>query len=140
MRMGEFVNAVESIQITKNISSNDQGVKSMQSIKPKLGKGLGQLKDKNRGKIFPQFKLNKYKNLDDYFSKKAVLILSSDIKAKVSKNYSLLEAKSLKNLSIYLKNINSKAILVRPDRFILASARSNKDVSLLFKKYSSILR
>ena len=140
MRMGEFVNAVESIQITKNISSNDQGVKSMQSIKPKLGKGLGQLKDKNRGKIFPQFKLNKNKNLDDYFSKKAVLILSSDIKAKVSKNYSLLEAKSLKNLSIYLKNINSKAILVRPDRFILASARSNKDVSLLLKKYSSILR
>ena len=124
----------------RDSSSNDQGVKSMQSIKPKLGKGLGQLKDKNRGKIFPQFKLNKNKNLDDYFSKKAVLILSSDIKAKVSKNYSLLEAKSLKNLSIYLKNINSKAILVRPDRFILASARSNKDVSLLLKKYSSILR
>ncbi len=140
MRMGEFVNAVESIQITKNISSNDQGVKSMQSIKPKLGKGLGQLKDKNRGKIFPQFKLNKYKNLDDYFSKKAVLILSSDIKAKVSKNYSLLEAKSLKNLSIYLKNINSKAILVRPDRFILGSANSGKQISSLIKKNSFILR
>ena len=43
------------------------------------------------------------------------------------------------NVSKYLKNINSKAILVRPDRFILASARSNKDVSLLFKKYSAIL-
>ena len=39
MRMGEFINAVESIQITKNISSNDKGIKSMQSIKPKLGKG-----------------------------------------------------------------------------------------------------
>ena len=112
----------------------------MQSIKPKLGKGLGQLKDKNRGKIFPQFKLKKYKNLDDYFSKKAVLILSSDIKAKVSKNYSLLETKTLKNLSIYLKKINSKAILVRPDRFILGSANSGKQISSLIKKNSFILR
>ena len=52
------------------------------------------------------------------------------------KNY----AKSLKNLSIYLKNINSKAILVRPDRFILGSANSNQEFSSILKKYSNILR
>jgi len=70
MRMGEFVNAVESIQITDNIKSDNKGIKSMQSIKPKLGKGLGNLKDKNRGKTFPQFKLKNNKTLDDHFSKK----------------------------------------------------------------------
>ena len=139
MRMGEFVNAVESIQITDNIKSDNKGIKSMQSIKPKLGKGLGNLKDRNRGKTFPQFKLKNNKTLDDHFSKKGMIILSSDIKPKISKNCSLLKAKNLSNVSKYLKNINSKAILVRPDRFILASARSNKDVSLLFKKYSAIL-
>ena len=74
MRMGEFVNAVESIQITDNISSDNKGIKSMQSIKPKIGKGLGHLKDKNRGKIFPQFKLNKNISLDDNFSKLSVSI------------------------------------------------------------------
>ena len=47
MRMGEFVNAVESIQITDNIKSDNKGIKSMQSIKPKLGRGLGNLKDIN---------------------------------------------------------------------------------------------
>ena len=140
MRMGEFVNAVESIQITDNIKSDNKGIKSMQSIKPKLGRGLGNLKDINRGKTFPQFKLKNNKTLDDYFSKKGMIILSSEIKHKKLKNYSLLKAKNLSNVSKYLKNINSKAILVRPDRYILASARSNKDVSLLFKKYSSILR
>ena len=112
----------------------------MQSIKPKLGKGLGNIKDMNRGKTFPQFKLKNNKTLDDHFSKKGMIILSSDIKPKTSINYSSLNAKNLSNVSKYLKNINSKAILVRPDRYILASARSNKDVSLLFKKYSSILR
>ena len=138
--MGEFVNAVESIQITDNIKSDNKGIKSMQSIKPKLGKGLGNLKDRNRGKIFPQFKLKNNKTLDDYFSKKGMIILSSDIKPKTSKNGSIFKAKNLSEVSRYLKNINSKAILVRPDRFILASARSNKDVGVLFKKYSTILR
>ncbi len=139
MRMGEFVNAVESIQITDNIKSDKKGIKKMQSIKPKLGKGLGNLKDRNRGKTFPQFKLKNNKTLDDYFSKKGMIILSSDIKPKNPKNYIILNAKNLSDVSKYLRNINSKAILVRPDRFILASARSNKDVSFLFKKYSAFL-
>jgi 3-(3-hydroxy-phenyl)propionate hydroxylase len=139
MRMGEFVNAVESIQITKNISSNDKGIKSMQSIKPKLGKGIGNIKDKNRGKIFPQFKLKKNKNLDDYFSKKGIIILSSKIKVNYVKNCSLLKVKNLKSISDYLKNINSKAIIVRPDRFILGSANSNKEFNSIIKKYANIL-
>ncbi|MDC3139067.1 bifunctional 3-(3-hydroxy-phenyl)propionate/3-hydroxycinnamic acid hydroxylase [Candidatus Pelagibacter sp.] len=140
MRMGEFVNAVESIQITDNIRSDNKGIKSMQSIKPKLGKGLGNLKDKNRGKTFPQFKLKNNKTLDNNFSKKGMIVLSSDVNPKTSKYYSILKAKNFSNVSRYLKNIKSTAILVRPDRFILASARSNKEVNLLLKKYSSILR
>ena len=140
MRMGEFVNAVESIQITDNIRSDNKGIKSMQSIKPKLGKGLGNLKDKNRGKTFPQFKLKNNKTLDNNFSKKGMIVLSSDVNPKTSKYYSILKAKNFSNVSRYLKNIKSKAILVRPDRFILASARSNKEVNLLLKKYSSSLR
>ncbi len=139
MRMGEFVNAVESIQITDNIRSDNKGIKSMQSIKPKLGRGLGNLKDKNRGKIFPQFKIKNNKTLDNNFSKKGMIVLSSDVNPKTSKYYSILKAKNFSNVSRYLKNIKSKAILVRPDRFILASARSNKEVNLLLKKYSSIL-
>ena len=122
------------------IRDSNKGIKSMQSIKPKLGKGLGNLKDKNRGKTFPQFKFKNNKTLDDLFSKKGMIILSSDIKLKTSKNDTILKAKNLSEVSRYLKNINSKAILVRPDRFILASARSNKDVGVLFKKYFSILR
>ena len=140
MRMGEFVNAVESIQITDNIRSDNKGIKSMKSIRPKMGKGLGNLKDKNRGKIFPQFKLNKNRSLDDNFSKKGILILSSDIKTKVSKNYALVNSKKFKKLSVYLKNINTKAVIVRPDRFILGSANSNHEINLLLKKYSAILR
>ena len=45
MRMGEFVNAVGKSPITNNISSDSKGRKSMKSIKPKLGHGLGKPKD-----------------------------------------------------------------------------------------------
>ena len=69
MRMGEFVNAVGSDNITDNISSGPDGTKSMQSIKPKLGIGLGSNKDKNRGKIFPQLTMKNGKTLDEKFSK-----------------------------------------------------------------------
>ena len=37
----------------------------MQSIKPKLGFGLGNNKDKNRGKVFPQLKMKNGKTLDE---------------------------------------------------------------------------
>ena len=44
MRMGEFVNAVGKSPITNNISADSKGRKSMKSIKPKLGRGLGKQK------------------------------------------------------------------------------------------------
>ena len=52
VKMGEFVNAVGTSNITGKVSSSPDGQKSMKSIKPKLGKGLGKIKDKFRGKIF----------------------------------------------------------------------------------------
>ena len=43
MRMGSFINAEAQQKLQKNISSNKEGVKSMKSIKPKLGKDLEKL-------------------------------------------------------------------------------------------------
>ena len=75
VKMGEFVNAVGTSNITGEVSSTQNGQKSMKSIKPKLGKGLGKINDKNRGKIFPQFKLKNGKSLDNKFFDKPVLII-----------------------------------------------------------------
>ena len=82
VKMGEFVNAVGTSNITGEVSSTPNGQKSMKSIKPKLGKGLGKINDKNRGKIFPQFKLKNGKSLDNKFFDKPLLIISSKYKKK----------------------------------------------------------
>ncbi len=137
MRMGEFVNAAESIEITDNISSGSDGIKSMQSIKPVLGKGLGNINDINRGKIFPQLKLKNGKSLDAFFSCSPILILSNELKnkKKLSKLKTIIEYE-VKGLSEVLKNFKSKAIIVRPDRFVLQSCRTVKNFSKFIKYFN----
>ena len=127
MRMGEFVNAVGSENITDNIYSGPDGTKSMQSIKPKLGTGLGSNKDKNRGKIFPQLKMKNGKRLDEKFSKSPLLLTSSKLAKKVSLKIQSITDKDIKGLSSLLKNYKAKAIIVRPDRFILKTCNSAND-------------
>ncbi len=133
VKMGEFINAIGSSNITGEVSSSPDGKQSMKSIKPKLGKGLGKVKDKNRGKIFPQFKTKNEKSLDNKFSLKPILILSKEIKKKFSNKFNLIYSKNNKNLEKFLKNSNSIAVIVRPDRFILSSCKSIKN----FKSYLS---
>ena len=137
MRMGEFVNAAESIEITKNISSGSDGTKSMQSIKPMLGVGLGSHKDVNRGKIFPQLKLKNGKILDDKFSKSLILILSSELrnKKKLSKLPSINENEVI-GLTTLLKSYKAKSLIVRPDRFILQSCKTVKGFNKFIKYFN----
>jgi len=91
------------------------------------------VKDKNRGKIFPQFIIKNGKSLDNKFSLKPILILSKEIKKKFSNKFNFIYSKNNKNLEKFLKNSNSIAVIVRPDRFILSSCKSVKN----FKSYLS---
>ena len=138
MRMGEFVNAIGKSPITNNISADSKGKKSMKSIKPKLGRGLGKPKDKFRGKIFPQFK-NNGKNLDIKFSKKPILVLSDKFKQSLSNKINFYRNKSNTKLSRYLENSNCEGLIIRPDRFILASIKNLKDVKLITKRNLELL-
>ena len=126
VKMGEFVNAVGTSNITGEVSSTPNGQKSMKSIKPKLGKGLGKINDKNRGKIFPQFKLKNGKSLDNKFFDKPLLIISSKYKKKLPKKINYINSNTAKGLNEYMLNLKVDAFVVRPDRFILNSINLNK--------------
>ena len=128
MRMGEFVNAIGSEKITDNISSKPDGTKKMESIKPKLGFGLGDKTDRNRGKIFPQLKMKNGKTLDDKFSTLPLVLLSSELKKQKSKSkIPIITEKEVVGLSNVLKSYEAKAVIVRPDRFILKTCKTTKD-------------
>ena len=100
----------------------------MQSIKPKLGTGLGSNKDKNRGKIFPQLKMKNGKTLDEKFSKSPQLLTSYKLAKKVSlKKIQSITDKDSKGLNNLLETYKAKALIVRPDRFILKTCNSVND-------------
>jgi len=139
VKMGEFVNAIGTSNITGKVSSTPDGQKSMKSIKPKLGKGLGKINDKNRGKIFPQFITKNGKVLDDKFSLKPILVLSEEIKKNFSNKLNLVNSRQIKDLNKFFKITKSKAIIVRPDRFILSTCKSVKDFKSYLTKNLSIL-
>ena len=101
----------------------------MQSIKPKLGFGLGNNKDKNRGKVFPQLKMKNGKTLDEKFSILPILLLSSEFKKQKTKSkIPIVNEKEVVGLSNILKNYDAKAVIVRPDRFVLKTYKSIKDI------------
>tara|TARA_Y100000768_G_scaffold184641_1_gene138243 strand:- start:270 stop:608 length:339 start_codon:yes stop_codon:yes gene_type:complete len=111
----------------------------MKSIKPRLGRGLGDLKDKFRGKIFPQFIISNNKKLDKKFALKPALIISNEIKKKISLKIKLIRSKNIKNLELFFKENNCKAVIVRPDRFILSSCKSIKNFNSYLSKNLSHL-
>ena len=105
--------------------------KTMSTIRPGLGPGLGSLRDKNRGKIFPNLKLNKNKIIDEFYDKKIILFS----KKKYNQNNILnVSGDKFEELIGILKKFNSEALIVRPDRYILSSTNENNNINDFVEK------
>ena len=120
MRMGELLNSIGGSKVSDTVYVEKDGTIKMNSIKPELGKGLGNLHDKNRGKIFPSLKINFNKEFDDLFSCYPILITNNKENEKKLKirTYRSIDIPEIK---IILKKFNSNSLIIRPDRFVLAS-------------------
>ena len=128
MKMGEFINAMRSYKIADTVSNQSDGSKSMKSIKPELGTGLGLKSNKHRGKTFPKFNIKKYKSFDDIFSTEPVLIVSDNLNVrKLKSKIKIIKEGSHKELSKILKKFQVEAIIIRPDRFILQTFNSREN-------------
>ena len=133
MKMGELLNSIGGSKVSDTVYEEKDGTIKMNSIKPKLGKGLGNQDDKNRGKIFPYLKINFNKEFDDLFSCHPILITNkkvSEDKLKI-RTYSSIDIPEIETI---LKKFNSNSLIIRPDRFVLASTDKNdlKDFSRFY--------
>ena len=63
----------------------------------------------------------------------------AQIKNNISSKLNSIQSKNNKDLVKFFKSSNSKAIIVRPDRFILSSCKSVKDFKSYLNKSLSIL-
>ncbi len=133
MKMGELLNSIGGSKVSDTVYVEKDGTIKMNSIKPELGKGLGSLHDKNRGKIFPSITINFNKEFDDLFSCYPILITNnkeSEKKFKI-RTYSSIDIPEIETI---LKKFNSNSLIIRPDRFVLASTDKSdlKEFSRLY--------
>ena len=137
--MGKLLNSIGDANVSNTVKEEKDGSKKMTSIKPPLGPGLGDNKDELRGKIFPYLNLQSTNesNFDKLFETELVLLSKQNVDNKKIKHINVNKYEEV--MKVFNK-LNVSALILRPDRFILASASSNKDVGVLFKKYSTILR
>ena len=120
MKMGELLNSIGGSKVSETVFVEKDGTKKMNSIKPQLGKGLGNPHDKNRGKIFPFIKFNLNEELDNLFSSYPILITNK----KVSENKLKIRtynSTDIPEIETILKKFKTNSLIIRPDRFVLAS-------------------
>ena len=120
MKMGELLNSIGGSKVSETVYVEKDGTKKMNSIKPQLGKGLGNPRDKNRGKILPFIKFNLNEELDNLFSSYPILITNK----KVSENKLKIRTYSstdIPEIETILKKFKTNSLIIRPDRYVLAS-------------------
>ena len=120
MKMGELLNSIGGSKVSDTVYTEKDGTIKMNSIKPELGKGLGNLDDKNRGKIFPSLKIKFNKEFDDLFSCYPILITNKEVNEEKLKirTYTSFDIPEIETI---LKKFNTNSLIIRPDRFVLAS-------------------
>ena len=131
MNMGKLLNEIGGTNVSKTVKNAEDGSKTMSTIKPSMGPGLGSLKDKNRGKIFPNIKFDKNKTIDEFYDKKIILFSKKNYNQN---NISNVSGDKFEELIGILKKFNSEALIVRPDRYILSSTNENNNINDFVEK------
>ena len=126
MKMGELLNSIGGSDVSDTVFIQPDGSIKMNTIKPKLGKGLGISKDPNRGKIFPSLKNEFGKDIDFLYSSEPVLITNRKIDKK-NFDIKIFDNIDIPKVETILKKFKSDALIIRPDRFIFAST-NEKDL------------
>ena len=124
MKMGELLNSIGGSEVSDTVFVQPDGTIKMNTIKPQLGKGLGECEDINRGKIFPSFKSDFGRDIDNIFACDPILITNKKINKKELRIKSY-DCSDIPGMEVILKKFKTNTLIIRPDRFILASTQKN---------------
>jgi len=132
-RMGALVNELDAGERSLFGAASEDGAIRMKSIKRPLGPGLGDLSDKNRGTLFPQFTLGNGERLDDHISHAFFVAIetSGGLACQERTAVNVVNAEDEPGLKSVLASIGAKAAVVRPDKHILASTNRVEEIDMM---------
>ena len=133
IKMGKLLNSIGDCNVSNTVKEDQNGLKVMTSIKPPLGPGLGNDRDKLRGHVFPFINISKssIRYFDELFDKEIVLLSKREFNHSKIKHINVNKFREL--LKIFNK-LNIKALILRPDRFILSSLNKDSDINEFVNK------
>ena len=133
IKMGKLLNSIGDSNVSNTVKEDQNGLKVMTSIKPPLGPGLGNDRDKLRGHVFPFINISKssIRYFDELFDKEIVLLSKREFNHSKIKHINVNKFREL--LKIFNK-LNIKALILRPDRFILSSLNKDSDINEFVNK------
>ena len=130
IRLGGLINALDRDSALAMAKENAEGRATMASIAPILGQDTSPLfsapDSPHRGKLFPQPTLSDGRRMDDVTGYHPLLICRHSIPEDIS--LTVVSAEEEPSLVRCLDDLKTNAVLVRPDRYILATADSVAEV------------
>ena len=135
MRLGGLINTMDGEKAIEKSHSSSSGAARMSSLLPLLGPsnldGLISGSSPHSGSLFSQPILWNGKRLDDEIGYSPVLILRNKLPKNIIPKIPVLDGETHPNLIDVLNNLDVSAVLVRPDKYIADSAKSENEVANL---------
>ncbi len=130
--MGKLVNRMGADDASDLSDGSENGSALMQSLQLKLGPGLGDVADETRGELFPQPRLSDGLLMDDRAGYQPLLIVDDGaIDRPIPGGLQVITADQEPALRPALSKRGAIAVVVRPDRYVLGSARARDDLDQL---------
>jgi 3-(3-hydroxy-phenyl)propionate hydroxylase len=135
IRLGGLINTMDGEKAIEKSHSSSNGAARMSSLLPRLGAsnldGLISGTSPHSGSLFSQPILRNGKRLDDEIGYSPVLILRNKLPKNIIPKIPVLDGQIHSNLIDVLNNLDASAVLVRPDKYIADSAKSENAVANL---------
>ena len=134
MKLGALIDLAGSKGPSALGLQTDRGVFDTGRMIPVLGPGLGRDKDPLRGRLFPQIVLRDGTRLDDRIGGRPFLVVDGEVGSLPGwTSLTVLHADDEPGLADVLARFRVHAILVRPDKRILAGCSSVHDLDEILR-------
>tara|TARA_B100000902_G_C27230629_1_gene874610 strand:- start:851 stop:1429 length:579 start_codon:yes stop_codon:yes gene_type:complete len=121
-------------ELNSNSKKNKEGPIHMKSLAPKIGNAFFLNEEEFARSLSLQPKLSNGQYVDDMVGYKFCLFLSEDLASHFSGNNSniiVFNSKDHPSIKKYLENLSTKALLIRPDKYILGGAKNLTELNEL---------